>query len=157
MERPIAYFLTWQCYGCWLHGDARESVDKQHNTFGTPRLKRDDALWRQRSESMTQDQFLLDDVSRPVVERAIRDHCALRGWSLHAVNARTTHLHVVATASSHSIEVVMEQLKAWSTRRLCEAGLIQKGRRVWASHGSTVYVFQEDRLADVVKYVLEGQ
>jgi len=53
MDQPLAYFLTWQCYGCWLHGDPRGSVDSEHNRYGTPVLKRDDALVRMRAEAMT--------------------------------------------------------------------------------------------------------
>jgi len=81
----------------------------------------------------------------------------MREWTLHAVNARTTHVHVIASASSHAIEIVLEQFKAWSTRRLREAGMIEQGRRVWASHGSTVYIFREEALLEKVRYVLEGQ
>src|SRR5437868_339150 len=35
---PLAYFLTFRCYGTWLHGDGRGSVDALHNVPGTPRM-----------------------------------------------------------------------------------------------------------------------
>ena len=33
---PLAYLITFRTYGTWLHGDARGSVDREHNVFGTP-------------------------------------------------------------------------------------------------------------------------
>lgn len=36
---PLAYFITFRAYGTWLHGDERGSVDRFHNTFGSPRLR----------------------------------------------------------------------------------------------------------------------
>ena len=30
MREPLAYLLTWTCYGTWLHGDDRGSVDRTH-------------------------------------------------------------------------------------------------------------------------------
>jgi hypothetical protein len=35
---PLAYFIMFRSYGTWLHGDSRGSVDRLHNTYGTPRL-----------------------------------------------------------------------------------------------------------------------
>ena len=36
MPAPLAYFLTWTCYGIWLHGDERGSVDDEHAILGMP-------------------------------------------------------------------------------------------------------------------------
>jgi hypothetical protein len=41
MSIPLAYFITFTCYGTWLHGDERGSVDDEHNTPGTPVLDPD--------------------------------------------------------------------------------------------------------------------
>ena len=38
---PLAYFITWTCYGTWLHGRASGSVDDAHNCFGDPVLPPD--------------------------------------------------------------------------------------------------------------------
>jgi REP element-mobilizing transposase RayT len=54
------------------------------------------------------------------VEDTIHDHCRIRGWHLHAVNCRTNHAHVVVTAPDRDPEEVMDQFKAWCTRRLKE-------------------------------------
>ena len=33
---PLAYLITFRCYGTWLHGDSRGSVDRFHNRYGAP-------------------------------------------------------------------------------------------------------------------------
>jgi hypothetical protein len=38
-DKPLAFFLTWSCYGCWLPGDDRGYVDREHNQYGRPRLE----------------------------------------------------------------------------------------------------------------------
>jgi hypothetical protein len=32
----LAFHLTWATYGTRLHGDARNTVDRQHNQYGEP-------------------------------------------------------------------------------------------------------------------------
>ena len=32
----LAYLITFRCYGTWLHGDSRGSVDRFHNRYGAP-------------------------------------------------------------------------------------------------------------------------
>jgi hypothetical protein len=38
---PLAYLITWTCYGTWLHGDERGAADLDHNIPGTPYLPPD--------------------------------------------------------------------------------------------------------------------
>ena len=37
-EFPLAYLITFRCYGTWLHGDERGSMDRTHNVFGAPKI-----------------------------------------------------------------------------------------------------------------------
>ena len=32
---PVAYFITFNCYGTWLHGEKPTSVDRINNIHGT--------------------------------------------------------------------------------------------------------------------------
>jgi hypothetical protein len=50
---PIAYFISFTCYGTWLHGDERGSVDCRHNLYGTPVLPADPHREQQDRERMT--------------------------------------------------------------------------------------------------------
>ena len=54
---------------------------------------------------MTEDACRLDDEHRRLVEATIAEHCAIRGWTLYAVNCRSNHVHVVVAASPHPDEV----------------------------------------------------
>jgi hypothetical protein len=36
-RQPLAYLITFRCYGTWLHGEQRGSTDRRHyNRYGTP-------------------------------------------------------------------------------------------------------------------------
>jgi hypothetical protein len=39
-EFPLAYLITFRCYGTWVHGDDRGSMDRKHNIYRTPRSLR---------------------------------------------------------------------------------------------------------------------
>ena len=32
----LAYLITFRCYGTWLHGDKRGSIDRFHNAYKSP-------------------------------------------------------------------------------------------------------------------------
>lgn len=51
----------------------------------------------------------------------------------------------------------MSDLKAWSTRRLRESGMVEADRRVWTKHGSTRYLFDQSSVERAVDYVVRMQ
>ncbi len=93
---------------------------------------------------------------REVVTQSIRHVCEHRSWRLLALNVRTNHVHAVVTANE-TPERVLNTFKSWATRRLVEASLIEHGSRVWSRHGSTIYLFRPEKVAEKVDYVLNGQ
>ncbi len=158
MHRPVlAYFLTWTCYGTWLHGDPRGSVDQQHNVHGTPFLAARQDFVRADQRNLLHSPTLLNEAQRARVENTIRAHAAFRKWDLLAVNVRTNHVHVVINPGELAPEEVLNQLKAWSTRRLREANLVESSQRIWTTHGSTQYLWTNDAVEQAVRYVLEEQ
>ncbi len=154
---PLGYFITFRTYGTWLHGDERGSVDRRHNRFGTPALGPDAARERFEAGELRRPPVVLDDASRCVVEAAIRGVVGHKGWALHALAVRTNHVHAVVTAGDARPEAVMNACKAWATRRLRGAGLAAADQRVWSRHGSTIYLFRPENLAEKIRYVCEGQ
>lgn len=68
---------------------------------------------------MVESAVVLTEAQRALVEQTIHNHCCIRGWLLHAVHARTNHVHVVVTADRDPDEV-MNQFKAWCSRKLSE-------------------------------------
>jgi REP element-mobilizing transposase RayT len=153
---PLAYFISFRTYGTWLHGDDRGSVDPRHNAYGTPFLPASPARERSDRAQLADEPVTLSDAHRGVVERTISEVCEHRRWLLRAVNVRTEHVHVVVTAGGPP-EPVMTAFKAWCTRRLREHGLVRSDQRVWSLHGSTVYLFTEDRVVAACRYITDGQ
>src|SRR5271166_3497530 len=92
-DDPLAFFLTWTTYGSWLPGDERGWVEKPGNIMSPDPERESEA-----AERMHDSEVLLDSEQRDLVERTVADHCRHRDWHLHAVNCRTQHVHVVATA-----------------------------------------------------------
>src|SRR5438128_11461758 len=99
MSSPLAYFITFTCYGTWLHGDQPGSVDRGHHTPGTPVLTPDPGRQARAQEQLSEPPYLLDPARRQVTLDAICDIARRKQWSLHAVHVRSNHVHVVLTAS----------------------------------------------------------
>ncbi|MGH7243498.1 MAG: transposase [Phycisphaerales bacterium] len=155
---PLGYLLTWTCYGTRLHGDERGTVDKSHNLIDTPTLAHDDRRRTIMFKALSDEPYLLSDRSRQVIDETIRMHCTIRMWSLHALNVRTTHVHVVVSCPENiPPEKAMDQFKAWGTRRLREEGLAGSEARVWTEHGSTRWLNNEEGFRGAINYVLNRQ
>jgi len=153
---PLAYFLTWNTYGTWLPGDERGWAEYRRGwQLPNPILELESAA------SMTEDACRLDLEQRREVEEQIRETCRFRDWTVHAVNCRTNHVHVVLTADYHPDEV-RSQLKAWCSRRLKEFE-VKRGRikpvrhNWWAERGSQRYINDEDSLEAAILYVRDAQ
>lgn len=152
----LAYLLTWTTYGTWLHGDARGSVDREHNQFGHPRAEPRLPREAARREQLKGEPVSLDAAARQVVQDTIRRHCGIRMWRLLECNVRTNHAHVIVAAAAEP-DVVMEQFKAWCTRLLRDGGLVGPDQKVWTEGGSTRYLWDERSLEAARRYVREGQ
>ncbi len=158
MVAPLACFLTRTCYGRWRHGDERGSVGRQHNVPGTDYLPPQPRRQRMEARRLTQAPVTLGPPARRVVERAVRDHCRHRGWTLLAVNVRSNHVHVVVTCAPEvPPERALAEFKAWSTRRLRSEGHVRANAQVWTHHGSTRWINDATSLNAAAAYVTEGQ
>src|SRR5690242_2884894 len=97
---PLAVFFTFRCYGTWLHGDERGSVDRHNNGYGSARVP-SNSNWRKHNENLLlHPPVTLNAASRKSVEKAVRDLCEKRGWTLLAINVRTNHVHAVICIGS---------------------------------------------------------
>ncbi len=153
---PLGYLITLRTYGTWVHGDDGGSVDRRHNIPGTPFLNQDEPRAIRELSYMNDLPLELNAESRFVVDATIREVCEYRRWNMHAVHPRTTHVHVVVTAS-HSPERVMNDFKGNCTRDMREAGTIPETTEPWVYHGSTRYLNTPISLARAIHYVLYEQ
>jgi REP element-mobilizing transposase RayT len=150
------YFITFRCYGSWLHGDQRGSIDWRHRTYKSPLLERDQERERREFKALKHSAVLLDGRRRMIVEVTIREVAEHRTWIVHALAVRSNHVHVVVTAEI-TPENVMNSFKSWATRRMVEAGALPKGTKTWSRHGSTGYLWTPAALEAACRYVKKGQ
>lgn len=104
---------------------------------------------------MRGDAVLLKDHDRKTVESTCRKHCAFRSWELHAVSARTNHVHVVVTANA-APQKVRDQLKANCTRELRQQDHPLNVERTW-SRGGDCQIIDGSDAEMAVLYVTEAQ
>jgi hypothetical protein len=196
---PLAYFITFRCYGTWLHGDPRGSVDRHHNAYGAPTIPATPALEHSERQQLRHPPIALDALQRQVVEAAVRGVCDHRHYVLRALNARTNHVHCVValpltvaptvaptvarpsgsasistSPSPHTVarpsgsassppgalfhpEPLLAAFKAYATRALRQAGLIDMHTKPWSRHGSTIYLWTDTDVAEAIAYVLSAQ
>jgi REP element-mobilizing transposase RayT len=97
--------------------------------------------------------YLLDAVRRKAVLAAVCEVCSHREWALLASHVRTNHVHVVVEACQ-SAERVMNAFKCYASRALEQLRVDSPGRRRWARHGSTRYLWTKEAVSAAVHYVI---
>ena len=153
---PLAYFITFRCYGTWLHGDERGSTDRYNNQYGAsfiPPTQR----WLQHNQNILKHPPVnLDTDRRSAVEAGIRETCKIREWELKAINVRTNHVHVVVSASGKP-DPIRIAFKANATRKMRENKSWLNMHSPWAEKGSNRYLWTERSVERGIDYTLNGQ
>ena len=156
-SEPLAYFISFRCYGTWLHGDERGAMDRgKFNTFGASKMPVNPNLKEKEVSALKSKPFFLNEHCRPIVENAVREVCQFRGYNLFAVQARTNHVHCVVSANVKP-ELIMNSFKSYATRHLRTAKLIDVNCKIWSRHGSTRYLWAERHIEIAIDYVMNGQ
>jgi len=149
---PLAYLITFRCYGTWLHGADKGSIDRHHNRYGAPLIPPDLRWHRQNLRLLNEDPVKLNKEQRALVTAAIKETCELRKWLLYRVNVRSNHCHAVVTAGCGPSKV-LNALKANATREMREAGHWQRTDSPWADSGSKRYLWTEEQVQKAIDYV----
>ncbi|MCO6511231.1 MAG: transposase [Aridibacter famidurans] len=105
---------------------------------------------------MKQPPYSLGRLERRTANKVIREVCEHRGYTLHALNVRTNHIHLVVGCGD-TPEKAMNCFKAYITRRLRSKNLVGPDRKVWSRHGSTKYLWTEEQVEEAIGYVVHGQ
>jgi len=155
MREPLAYHITWTCYGQWLHGDRRGFVDRHHHTPGEPYPYDDPHRHNAAANRLVETPCTLTDVQRRVTQDAIGEACTFRQWELSAVNAQPDHVHVVVLAPGHTGKQVRTRLKDRASRALNDTDANRT--RWWTEGGKTEPIRDEQRLKQAIRYVNERQ
>jgi REP element-mobilizing transposase RayT len=154
---PLAYLITFRCYGTWLHGDDRSSIDRFHNCYESPYIVPDERWYRHNARVLKSEPVTLDASQRQSIEVAIRETCTLRQWHLHALNVRTNHIHAVVSIGLTEPERALTAFKANSTRQMRTNGSWPYEHSPWAEKGSKRYLWNERSVTRAIDYVLYGQ
>ncbi len=80
---PLGYHITFRCYGTWLHGDERGSVDRFHNRYGSPLIS-PNRPWKRYNKLA---------LKRPPVKLTARAQSGHRGG--HSRNLQNTQMAIV--------------------------------------------------------------
>ncbi|HEX8197144.1 MAG TPA: transposase [Pyrinomonadaceae bacterium] len=154
---PLAYLITFRCYGTWLHGDERGSVDRFHNQYKSPRIPANEKWRAYNNRQLKADIVNLNALHREAVEKAVRETCDFRGWHLLAINVRTNHVHTVISIGKAEPEIALNALKTNATRKMREDGCWQSDKSPWAVKGSKRYLWNEKSVGLAIDYVINGQ
>ena len=152
----MRYFITFGCYGAHLHGDESGSVDRRHNLFGSRLAEADPERAGAERRCMDQPPYAMDNESRAMVLQALAEVCSHRGWNLLAAHVRSNHVHVIVEAEVPP-EKVMNDFKAYASRALNRLEGEKPGRRRWARHGSTRWLWKDQDVREAIRYVVEEQ
>lgn len=116
---------------------------------------------------MKEKTVLLSLHQREAVENVISEHAVHRGWELHAVSARSNHVHVVVTAIpktgkqdyrvADGVKRVRDQFKVNATRVLRQGENAIQKEKVWRKGGDIQFIDSDHDLEQVVIYVTESQ
>ena len=153
---PLAYLITFRCYGTWLHGDDRGSTDRHRNAYGSPHIPSGRAWLGVNLAALKHPPVTLDASRRRAVDAAIREVCAFREWKLIAINVRTNHVHAVVSAPC-APERMLATFKAYATRRMRQTGCWSERHSPWSEGGSRRYLWTECAVERAIAYVVDGQ
>lgn len=151
MDDPITYFITWTTYGSWLPGDAR-GWRKTRKGEQPPQPLLED--WCR--EQMSEGSVVLNQIQRERVENVCYEHANIRGWVIHAVKARSNHVHIAVTADAPP-KKVRDQFKANATRVLRQEPDAVTNDKIWTRGGDCDIVDSDDELERVIVYINEAQ
>ena len=144
--------MTWTVYGTFLPGDHR---GWKHRSAGNQTAEPLLETWHR--DRLNHGVVILDASMRSVADKAIREICQLRSWTLWAVAVRSNHVHAVITAADYKPTLVRDQLKAKTTRELRQTFVIWKHRPVWTAKGDIEFLDSESDIEQCVDYVVEAQ
>ena len=152
----MTYLITFACYGRRLHGSELGSVDRKHNAPRTALVEPNASWVAAAKERMDQTEYEMDSLRREAVLEAIKEACSLRGWYLLAAHIRSPHAHIVVDAEAPP-ERVMNDFKAYASRRLNEMKLDEPNRKRWARHDSTRWLWKPKQVSAAIEYVVREQ
>ena len=154
---PLAYLITFRCYGTWLHGDERGSIDRVNNIYKSPYIPASRGFAKFNQKELKGKPVSLDANQREIIEKAIREVCDFRNWTLRAISVRTNHVHAVVSIGLENPGKALNNFKVYATRKMRENGCWKFDHSPWSNKGSKRFLWNERSIEIAVDYVINGQ
>ena len=106
--------------------------------------------------NMVQPPYGMNPAHRKIVLDALLDRCEQQGWKPLAAHVRMNHVHLVVEAEVLP-ERIMNDLKSYASRCLNRLGTDEPGRKRWARHGSTRWLWKPEHVSAALRYVVDEQ
>jgi len=149
----MVYLLTFGCYGQWLPGDERGSVDRTRGEHRGGPIAPSASLVEQSLLAMSGSCCALSLPDVRLVLKAVREVCSFRGWGLLAAHVRSTHVHLVVDLPGESSDALRD-FKAYASRALNRE---HASRKHWSRGGGSQRLVTPEAIRTAVKYVAENQ
>jgi REP element-mobilizing transposase RayT len=149
----MVYLLTFGCYGQWLPGDERGSVDRSRGQSRGGPIVPSSYLVEESRLIMPYSDVVLSSAEAETVLAAIHEVCGFRGWGLLACHVRSTHVHVVVDLPGEP-KGALRDFKAYASRGLNRE---HEARRHWSRGGNAARLLTQAAIRDAVRYVVEEQ
>jgi REP element-mobilizing transposase RayT len=153
---PLAYLLTFRTYGTWLHGDQRGSYTHQNRDHGSKYISPNVPLRQAMEAGIKNKPIILTHRERGLVHEAIMEVSKFREYDLKAINVRSNHTHAVVSKALKP-EKIVNDFKAYATRRLRSDAGYPHDVKIWARGASTKYLWKPRHVELAIDYVLYSQ
>jgi len=107
-------------------------------------------------QTLTRPPVVLTSQQRSLVHEAIVAVCEYRQYFLRDLNVRSNHVHAVVSKSEKP-EKIVNDFKAYATKRLRNENEFGPTVRVWSRGASTRYLWKPKHVLAAVDYVLYSQ
>ena len=156
-QSAFAYLLTFRTYGSWLHGDDRRSVTRVRNKMHLPKIAPNIKLHTKMKQSMSESEFVLNEMQRNTVLNSVIQTCRYNNWRLFAAHIRSNHVHIVLQ-STVAKENTTGKLKIYATKDLKKYHAELSWRKIfWSRHGSMKNIWCEESIFPALYYVVRRQ
>ena len=149
--KVLAYHITWGTYGTRLHGDPRGTVDRAHNTRGTPVLGFDEHRWEQQKSNLKFAPVYFSREQMRFIEEMIPIVCERGYWTYQTCAAGPDHVHAILS-SPHDPETIRRLLKRYLGQEL-SAHWLPDGATWWAESGSIKWICDDRYFTNAFTYV----
>ena len=163
MGRTKGIHAIWTTYGTWLPGDVRGYWSALLDFYGHvlqrgQQLNPPDAATQIRAtSSMYEPEKVLNEEEIRLVAETLDDYLApgMPGetWRIHAAAIKRTHVHLLFRSLNDPIGEVVGRIKSRTNSALLKLPLNQDRRRIWTTGYWKVFLFDDDAVSQVAKYI----